>query len=272
MLHRRSHWLLIAVLPLWTLTASCSNLPLPTIPPSVTAPSSSSSSSSGSFGAAAPVASSQFLVSPASFSFPATAIGVTSSINAVVTLTSNAGNVAIQLLDITSSNPTEFPLTTTCSVPGSLAPGTTCLVSIQFRPIASGTRSAQITMITTNVGRVSVAISGAGAQAAVPQITITPGSFSFPNTVVGNTSFTSGVVTLTNTGTIAIELTTIVSSDTSEFPIGTTCNVPGSLAPGASCTVSVQFRPSVIGSRSAQMVITTINAGTGTFSVSGAGM
>jgi hypothetical protein len=185
-------------------------------------------------------------------------------------LASNAGG-AIQFIDITSSNPSEFPLTTTCSVPGALAPGTTCLVTVQFRPNSSGFRSTQITMITANAGRVSVAISGDGASAAGPQITITPGSFSFPNTVVGSTSFTGGVVTLTNTGTIAIDLTTITSSDTSEFPITTTCNLPGSLVPGASCTVLVQFRPTVIGSRSAQMVIVT-TTGTPAFFVSGAGM
>jgi hypothetical protein len=219
-----------------------------------------------------PVASAQFTVNPATFSFPSTAIGSTSTITAVVTLTSNAGNAAIQLTDITSSDPTEFPLTTTCSVPGAIAPGTTCLVSIQFKPNTAGTRSAQITTITTNVGRVSVAVSGSGALAALPQITITPESFSFPNTVVGGTSFTGGVITLTNTGTVAVALTTITSSNVNEFPITTTtCNPPGSLAPGASCTVSVQFRPSVAGNRSAQITIVTNVGPIGTFSVVGAG-
>jgi hypothetical protein len=267
----RIHWLSIAVL--LTLTAACSNLPLPPVPSSVSASSSSSNSgsSSGSFGAAASAVSSQLTFNPSTFSFPSTAIGTTSSILTVVTLTNNAGGSAIQLTDITSSNPSEFPLTTTCSVPGALAPGTTCLVSIQFRPNSAGARSAQITVITTNAGRVSAAVSGSGALAAVPQITITPESFSFPNTVVGSTSFTGGVVTLTNTGTTAVALTTITSPDVTEFPITTTCNLPGSLAPGASCTVSVQFRPSAIGNRSAQMTIVTNVGPIGTFSVFGAG-
>jgi hypothetical protein len=270
MLPCRGHWRSISVMLAWiALTAGCSNLPLSPVPvaPSVTPPSSSSSS--GSFGAAPPPASLQFTVNPATFSFPSTAIGTTSSINAVATLTTT-GN-AIQLTDISSSDPSEFPLTTTCSVPGALAPDATCLVSIQFKPSSVGARSAQITMSTTNAGRVSLAMSGAGASAAVPQITITPESFSFPNTVVGTTSFTGGVVTLTNTGTTAIDLTTITSPDMSEFPITTTCNLPGSLAPGASCTVSVQFRPSLAGNRSVQMTIVTNVGPIGTFSVSGAG-
>ncbi len=198
MLHCRSHWLSIAVMLAWiALTAGCSNLPLPSVPvaPSVTAPSSGSSS--GSFGAAPPPASSQFTVNPAAFSFPSTAIGSTSSINAVATLTST-GN-AIQLTAITSSDPSEFPLTTTCSVPGALAPDATCLVSIQFKPSSAGTRSAQITMSTTNAGRVSLAVSGAGVPATLSQIAISPESFSFPDTAVGSTSFTGAVITLTST-------------------------------------------------------------------------
>ncbi len=269
MLHRRSYPLSIAVMLAWIgLTAGCSNLPLPAIPPSVTAPSSGSGSSS--FGASSPPASSQFTVTPTAFSFPDTAIGSTASTNAVATLTGTGA--AIQLVAITSSNPSEFPLTTTCSVPGTIAPSTTCLVSVQFKPNAAGTRAAQIAITTTNASAISLAVSGLGVPSALPQITITPESFSFPNTVVGSTSFTGGVVTLTNTGTIAIGLTTITSLDVNEFPITTTCNLPGSLAPGASCTVLVQFRPGFGGNRSGQMVIATTNAGTGTFSVFGVGM
>jgi hypothetical protein len=77
---------------------------------------------------------------------------------------------------------------------------------------------------------------------------------------------------LTNAGTAAIELTAITSSNPGEFPNTTTCTIPGALAPGASCTVSVQFRPGAGGSRSAQMTIATSNAGTGTLSLSGAGI
>jgi Abnormal spindle-like microcephaly-assoc'd, ASPM-SPD-2-Hydin len=270
MRHRRSHWLSIAVLLPWiALTAGCRILPLPPAAPSVNTPSSTSSS--GSLGAAPPPAPSQFTVDPASFSFPSTAIGSTSSINAVATLTST-GN-ATQLTAITSSNPSEFSLTTTCSLPGALAAGATCLVSIQFKPSSAGARSAQITITTTNGGRVSIAIAGTGVPSTLAQITISPQSLSFPDTVVGSTSFTGAAVfTLTNTGNAAIDLTAITSSNPNEFPTTTTCNLPGSLVPGASCTVSVQFRPGARGGRSTQMTILTSNAGTGTVSVSGAGI
>src|SRR5215471_9365452 len=247
MLRFRSHWFSIAVMLAWiALTAGCSSysVPIPPVAPSATTPSPSSNSVS--VGATLAPTSTQFTVTPAAFSFPATAIGTTSTTNGVATLTSS-GNT-IQLTAITSSNPSEFPVTTTCSLTSALAPNVPCLVSVQFTPSSAGTRSAQITI---TAGRVSLAMSGDGVSSPVPQIMISPESFAFPNTVVGST-FTGGVVTLTNTGTVAVNLTTITSSNLSEFPITTTCNLPGSLIPGASCTVLVQFRPSVGGIRSAQ--------------------
>jgi len=212
----------------------------------------------------------QFTVEPGGFSFPGTLIGTTSTINAVATLTSTGS--AIQLLDISSSNPSEFPVTTTCAVPGAIAPGTTCLVSIQFKPSSFGTRSAQITIRTTSGLQASITVSGGGVQVIVSQITLSPESFVFPDTVVGSTSVRSAVITLTGTGAALIQLTAITISDPNEFPTTTTCNMPGTLAPGASCTVSVQFRPNFSGNRSSLMTITTSNGGTATFSVSGAGI
>jgi hypothetical protein len=126
-------------------------------------------------------------------------------------------------------------------------------------------------MLTANAGKVSVAMSGAGVQLVPALITISPESFLFPVTLVGSTSGTGAVITLTG-GTTVIGLTTITSSNPGEFPMTTTCNMPGSLAPGASCTVAVQFRPIADGSRSAQLTIVTSNAGTRTLSVSGSGI
>jgi hypothetical protein len=113
-------------------------------------------------------------------------------------------------------------------------------------------------------------MSGTGVPLILPLITISPESFVFPGTVVGSTSFNSGVITLTG-GTNVVGLTAITSSNPGEFPMTTTCNLPGSLAPGASCTVAVQFRPIAGGSRSAQLTILT-SAGTRTLSVSGPGI
>jgi len=250
------------------LAAGCRNLPLPPAAPSVSPPSSTSGSAS--LGVTPSPAASQFTVDPGTFSFPNTAVGSTSTITAVATLASTGSDV--QLTAITSSNPGEFPLTTTCKVPGALASGATCLVSVQFKPNSAGARSAQIIMTTANAGRVSLAVSGTGGEATLSQITISPESFSFPGTFVGSTSITAAVITVTSTATVAIELTAITSSNPGEFPMTTTCTVPGFLVPGGSCTVAVQFRPGVSGNRSAQMVIATTNAGTVTVSVLGFGI
>src|SRR5947209_13337441 len=93
-------------------------------------------------------------------------------------------------------------------------------------------------------------------------------SVSFPATTVGSTSRTTDVITLKSTGTAAMRISKITDSDLTDFPLSTTC--PGSLAPGASCTITIQFKPSKAGTLSAQATVTT-GVGTGTITLSGTG-
>jgi len=75
-------------------------------------------------------------------------------------------------------------------------------------------------------------------------VTLTPTSLSFGNQAVGTAS-ASKSVTVKNTGTTkTLTLTAITGSG--EFSKTTTCGA--SLAPGATCTVTVSFSPSALGS------------------------
>src|SRR5471032_1050430 len=79
----------------------------------------------------------------------------------------------------------------------------------------------------------------------------------FPSTGLGTTSTTSLVVTLWNNGAAAVPVTSVTDSNTDEFPWTTTCQLAGSLAPNANCTVTTQFKPNAIGAQTATL---TINA------------
>src|SRR5258708_7527293 len=65
------------------------------------------------------------------FSFPATPGGTTSATTGVITLKST-GTAAVTISKITDSDLTNFPLTTTW--PSSLSPGSSCTITIQFKP------------------------------------------------------------------------------------------------------------------------------------------
>lgn len=120
----------------------------------------------------------------------------------------------------------------------------------------------------------SASCSGGGSSSAAtpastptPQFSLSATTFSFANTTVGTTSATL-VVTVSSVGTGSRQVSSVAESDLTDFPGTNTCVAMGSLAPGSTCNISVQFKPSAAGSLTCQVTVAT-NAGNGTISLSG---
>ncbi len=92
-------------------------------------------------------------------------------------------------------------------------------------------------------------------QAASPVVTLAPSSFTFAAQTVGTQS-AAQTLTVTNTGTLALQLVsgTFTGTNTSDFSFTTNC--PFSLAVGASCTANITFKPSAAGTRTATFLAT----------------
>ncbi|MBS1819335.1 MAG: DUF4189 domain-containing protein [Acidobacteria bacterium] len=96
--------------------------------------------------------------------FPSTTIGTTSQTTFVITI-SFTGNAPLQFSEMSNSDQSTFPTTTTCQIPGTLAVNSTCSLTISFRPSGSaGSRASQIIVRTTNGGTLIVNISGSATQ------------------------------------------------------------------------------------------------------------
>jgi hypothetical protein len=93
------------------------------------------------------------------------------------------------------------------------------------------------------------AAAGQPCPAPGPAFSAAPPSASFPSTNVGATSAPQNI-TITNTGTGNAATLTRSNSNATEFLASGTCTSAGSLAMGASCTLTVAFKPSGGGSRS----------------------
>jgi hypothetical protein len=109
--------------------------------------------------------------------------------------------------------------------------------------------------ILDGAGTQTVALSGTGTAKTAPAVTLTPASLAFASTTVGSTT-AAQVVTLKNSGTAALTLTseTITGTNTASFlKSATTCGT--SLAVGATCTVSVEFKPAAAGALAAALSI-----------------
>lgn len=85
-------------------------------------------------------------------------------------------------------------------------------------------------------------------------VKLSPSTLTFGTVTIGATSPTQ-VVTLTNDGTAELDITSIrfTGTDAEDFLQNHTCG--SSLAAGASCNISVKFRPTASGARMAELTV-----------------
>jgi HKD family nuclease len=188
--------------------------------------------------------------------FPTTTIGQTSPAQ-TLTLT-NTGTATLTLSTVTVSNTTDFADTTTCG--SSLAAGASCSFSITFKPSTAAALQSIIT-VTDNAANSpqSVTLNGTGVTAATPAVTLSQTSVAFASQTAGTTSAATNV-TLTNTGTATLSLSSIALGGTNPADFTETNNCPSTLAAGAYCTLSVAFAPQAATGYAATVFVTD-NAG-----------
>ncbi len=202
-----------------------------------------------------PSSSPAVTLTPTSLNFGAVATGVTSPIKTVTLKNSGKATLTITSIAITGTNSGDFPETTTCT--SSLAAGAACIIKVQFKPSATGARSASVSITDNAAGSPQqVPLSGTGTTAK-----LVPTPLGFGTLAVGLTSPVKKV-TLTNIGTTTMTISSIAvtGAEAADFPeTATTCT--SSLAAAASCTVSLTFKPSTTGARSANLTVTDNAAG-----------
>jgi hypothetical protein len=185
------------------------------------------------------------VLTPPSLTFFAQQVG-TSSATQTVTL-ANSGNAALNIGSIQTAG--DYFQTNTC--PATLAASSSCTISVTFTPTASGTRSGSLTINDTALDSPQIVnITGTGSVISAPIASVEPKSLTFQGQQVGTSSAVQ-TVTLTNTGTAALTISSLQSSG--DYTQTNTC--PTTLAPSASCTVNITFTPKAIGARTGILTI-----------------
>jgi len=231
-------------------------------------------------------------VSPSSVTFPNTAVGSTS---AAQTLTvSNTGGAAFTGLTVTGLPANGFARSGgTCT--GTLNGSSTCTILVTFTPGALGTVGASVSVTgSVAVTGSPVGLTGTGV-AAVSAATLTPTSWTVSRTrncpgtgILGQLACSldgSQTFTLTNTGNVTLSPIPTgvlggVAANVQNYAVvgsllgfGSTCgNTVTTLAPGATCTVLVQFKPlttQAVGLKAATISVTAGAAGTLTSTLNG---
>lgn len=175
--------------------------------------------------------------------WPGLAYGV-KSINSTTEKTLTYTNVGTKPVNIASVQVIgEFSQTNICGE--TVAPGVSCTFNVTYHPASTGAVFGNLAINDTDIGSPHVVhLTGAG-QAAVAA----PTSLTFPSVPVGNSSAPLAI-TLTNKGTVALNVVSVVTNG--DFSQSNDCGI--GLPVGAKCTVSVIFTPTVSGARTGTLV------------------
>jgi subtilase family serine protease len=203
-------------------------------------------------GTGATASAASVTVSPTTLVFPATKAG-SASASQTVTLT-NTGSTTVTLTSsptITGANATLFKGATSCS--GSLAVKASCLTTFTFDPTAAGTFTATLSF-NDNAPASPQTVSLSGTGTGVPVVSLSPASLTFAATTTG-TSSVEQTVTLKNTGTGPLTISSLSITGASAAAFAQSSNCSTSLAAGASCPITVLFKPTTGGALSAVLSV-----------------
>lgn len=203
-------------------------------------------------------------VSPSAINFGTIPLGGETSFQTI-----SLKNVGSQPLTITNiseggQNPSQFPFDHG-SCGASLQPGGSCVINVAFLPTAKGSFSAEIDFYDDSGAapgsKQITLLSGVGTP-PTPIAQILPATVAFGTVAVGTPSQTQ-TITLTNTGSAALNLTSVAvtGANAPDFEILTQGNNPcpvggGSVIVGGNCTVAIQFAPQSSGTKTASLSFT----------------
>jgi hypothetical protein len=188
---------------------------------------------------------------------PFGSVNVGASAAQTVTVT-NSGTANLTVGAVGSSNPLAAPFSLsndTCSNQ-TIAPSASCTMTVRFAPTATGSFTDSFTIPSNDAAKSSVPVnvSGTGVAVAVPSISVTDSvspasdlSVPFGSVVAGSSA--SQTVTVTNNGSADLLVGSVGASNPLAAPFSITDNTCSNqtVAPAASCTMTIVFAPTATG-------------------------
>jgi len=184
--------------------------------------------------------------------------GTTSATKTVTLKNSGTGALSSLAITLAGTNPTDFVETNNCGT--SVAAGASCIITLEFKPAANAAYTAAVSIKDNATGSPQmIALSGTGITPA-PAVTLSATSVAFGSVAKGTTSATK-TVTLKNSGTGALSslAITLAGTDPADFSQSNNCGT--SVAVGATCTITLEFKPAAVASYTATLSIKDNAAG-----------
>jgi Abnormal spindle-like microcephaly-assoc'd, ASPM-SPD-2-Hydin/Protein of unknown function (DUF1573) len=192
----------------------------------------------------------QISLSSSSVQFGTVGTGSTSNLSLTI---SNLGNadLTISVVSIVGTQFSVSGITTPKTIPA----GQSALVGLTFQPTAAGAATGNLTITSNDPANptLTVTLAGTGSAATFGQLQANPTSVSF-GTVSTGSNATQQVI-LSNTGTAAVQISSIAASGTGFSVNGITA--PFTLNAATTATLNVVFAPTTGGSASGSVTVTS---------------
>ena len=195
--------------------------------------------------------------SPTSLAFSSQNVGGSTAAQMITVTNNGSAALSVTGVSITGADPSDFSQTNTCIANSPLAPNANCTISVTFKPTATGPRAASVSVGDNASGSPqTVSLAGTGTAAGV---VLTPSILTFAGQNPGTPASPPQTVTLQNTGTGPLTISSIAITGTNSGDFAQTNNCPvgpaATLAASSACSIAVTFAPTGTGSRSASLSI-----------------
>ncbi len=191
-------------------------------------------------------------VSPRSFNLGSERVGSTSLPMTVTVSNKGTSDLLVSGIGIDGINGSEFGQENECAT---ILAGGSCTIAASFSPaLPFGKKSAVVTISSNDPKKPDVTVKASGT-AAPPKISVSPTSISFGSVQVGSTS-SPMTVTVSNIGVSDLEINdiTITGQAAADFGQINDCTT---IPAGSSCWVTATFAPTLTGTESATMIISS---------------
>lgn len=202
-------------------------------------------------------------LSATTVNFGSVAVGQSSGTQNV-TLTNSGGlPLTLSSIQLIGANAADFSESDTCMNSPQLQPSKSCLISVSYRPSATGVGSASV-VITDNasgspqqISLLGTATSAGPPPPPAPAVTLNPNPLNFPGAVTEGTVSAPQNVVLTNSGNATLHVQTVGLGgiNSGDFSVASN-NCITALPANASCVVSLTFAPVGPGVRNATLTVT----------------
>jgi Gametolysin peptidase M11 len=192
-----------------------------------------------------------YTLSTSSLAFGNQALNLASSAKTITLRSTGGAALPITSIAIGGANPGQFAQTNNCGV--SVAAGASCAITVTFKPTSTGAKAATLSVTAGGgAGIKTASLSGRGVRST---FSLSPTALSFGN-LARNATSTAKTVRISNTGTVVLPISSIGLVGTNAGQFAQTHNCPARVAVGGNCRVSVVFKPTSTGAKSAVLRVT----------------